>query len=31
MRGRVTLEDSGESGMPAYLELMDVIESQLET
>lgn len=30
MRGRVTLEESGESGMPAYLELMDVIESQLE-
>ena len=31
MRRKMALNENGETGMPAYLELMDVIESQLET
>ena len=29
MRGEVTLEEAN-AGLPAYLQLMDVIESQLD-
>ena len=30
MRRKMALDENGETGVPAYLELMDVIESQLE-
>ena len=31
MGSKMALNENGETAMPAYLELMDLIESQLET
>ena len=31
MRGEVTLDEANQAGVPAYLQLMEVIESQLDS